>query len=291
VIETAGGLPAAAVVAPSFPPRWLAAAAILNGGALAGVKLRQFFWQRKVWAMLAAAGLIAVALLLIRPDGRVHVYALDVGTGSAVLVRTASGHQILIDAGPDPDRLAQAMGRALPPTARVIDCWLIIGGRRVNIGAATAVLNRFQVSSIQIADPDPWSATLRGLVQQAQSTGIPVGSGNQPVSLDGVIVSLASDGRSWLIHAGRAVVAVVPPETSWLSLPVDLDGAIFTGGGPPEWQGPGQGFSVIQVAANSRQGLPVRAVVQALAGAPLLRTDRLGTLELFADDGRFRSAP
>lgn len=288
VIETAGGLPAAAVVAPYFPPRWLAAAAILNGGALAGVKLRQFFWQRKVWAMLAAAGLIAVSLLLVRPDGRVHVYALDVGTGSAVLVRTASGHQVLIDAGPDPDRFAQAMGRVLPPTARVIDCWLITGGRRDNIGAATAVLTRFQVSTIQIADPDPWSATLRGLVQQAQSAGIPVGSGNQPISLDGVTVSLATDGRSWLVHTGRGVLAIVPPETSWLSLPGDLDGAIFTSGGPAEWHGPGQGFSVIQVAANSRQGLPVRAVLHALAGAPLFRTDRLGTLELVADDGRFR---
>ena len=172
----------------------------------------------------------------------------------------------------------------------MIDCWLITGGRRDNIGAATAVLNRFQVSTIQIADPDPWSATLRGLVQQAQSAGIPVGSGNQPVSVDGVTVSLAADGRSWLVHAGRAVVAIVSPETSWLSLPGDLDGAIFTSGGPADWQGPGQGFSVIQVAANSRQGLPVRAVLHALAGAPLLRTDRLGTLELSADDGRFEPA-
>src|SRR5438445_1311523 len=83
VIEGAGSLPLAAIVMPYFPPGWLAAAAILNGGALVGVKLRQFFWQRKVWAALAAAGLIVIALLLIRPDGRVHVYALDVGTGSA----------------------------------------------------------------------------------------------------------------------------------------------------------------------------------------------------------------
>ena len=125
VVETAGSVPYAAVVTPYFPSRWLAAAAILNGGALAGVKLRQFFWQRKVWAAMAVAGLIAVALLLVRPDGRVHVYALDVGTGSAVLIRTPNGHQILVDAGPDADRFAQAIGRALPPTARTIDLWLI----------------------------------------------------------------------------------------------------------------------------------------------------------------------
>jgi competence protein ComEC len=290
VVETTGSLPLAAIVTPYFPARWLAAAAILNGGALAGVKLRQFFWQRKVWALLAGTGLIAVALLLIRPDGRVHVYALDVGTGSAVLVRTANGHQILIDAGPDADRFAQAIGRVLPPTARTIDCWLITGGRRPDIGAGAAVLKRFHVDSIVVADSDAWTASLRAVVQQAQAMGIRVTAANGPIAIDGVALSLAGDSSSWLIQAGRAVVAVVPPQTSWQSLPANLNGAIFTAGGPLEWQGPGQGFGVIQVASASRDGLPARALMQALHGAPVYRTDRLGTLELFAEGGRFRPA-
>jgi beta-lactamase superfamily II metal-dependent hydrolase len=290
VIEAAGSLPLAAVVAPHFPARWLAAAMIFNGGALAGVRLRQFFWRKKVWAVLGAAGLATVALLLIRPDGRVHVYALDVGTGSAVLVRTANGHQVLIDAGPDADRFAQAIGRALPPTARTIDVWLITGGRRVNTGAAAAALSRFQIESMIIADPDPWSASLRTLVQQAQSAGLRVAPANGPVVVDGVALSLASDGRSWLIQVGPAVVAVVPPETNWQSLPSGVDGAIFTSGGPPEWQGPGQGVSVIQVTSNSRDGLPVRALLRALTGAPLYRTDRVGTVELIETEGSFSPA-
>jgi competence protein ComEC len=287
VVETAGSLPAAAIVMPHFPPRWLAAAAILNGGALAGVKLRQFFWQRKIWALLAATGLIAVAILLIRPDGRVHVYALDIGTGSAVLIRTPNGHQVLIDAGPDADRFAQAIGQVLPPTARTIDCWLITGGRRPDIGASAAVLKRFAVDSIVIADPDAWTASLRSLVQQAQAVGIRVTAANGPIAVDGVALSLAGDGRSWLIQAGRAVLGVVSPQTSWQSLPADLDGAIFTAGGPLVWQGPGQGFSIVQVAAISRDGLPVRAVLQALGGAAIDRTDRLGTVELVAAGSQF----
>jgi hypothetical protein len=101
------------------------------------------------------------------PDGQVHFYDLDVGTGSALLVRTANGHQILLDAGSDADKFAQAIGRALPPTARTIDIWLITGGRRVNLGAAAAVLGRFRIGSIVVADPDPWTATVRAVVQQA----------------------------------------------------------------------------------------------------------------------------
>jgi len=291
VVDTFGALPAAAIVAPYFPSRWLAAAAILNGGALAGVKLRHFFWRKKVWAALGAAGLAVIALLLIRPDGRVHVYALDVGTGSAVLVRTPNGHQVLIDGGPDADRFSQSIGRVLPPTARTIDLWLITGGRRNNIGAGSAILNRFQVGAIQVADPDPWSATLRAVVQQAQADGIPVASGDQPLALDGVQLSLASDAQSWLIQAGQGAVAVVSPQTSWPSLPSGLDGAIFTSGGPLDWQGPGQGFSAIQVAASSRDGLPTRAFLQAVASASVYRTDRLGTVELIEAGGAFSSSP
>jgi beta-lactamase superfamily II metal-dependent hydrolase len=251
------------------------------------VRLRQFFWRKKVWLVLGVASLATVALLLIRPDGRVHVYALDVGTGSAVLVRTANGHQVLIDAGPDADKLTQALGRALPPTARMIDVWLITGGRRVDIGAAPAILGRFQIGAIVIADPDPWSASLRALVQQAQSGSVRVAPAAGAFELDGVRVSLASDGRSWLIQAGRAVLAVVPPETSWPSLPAGVDVAVFTSGGPTEWQGPGQALSVIQVSSNSRDGLPVRAFLQGLTGAPVYRTDRIGTVELIASSSRF----
>src|SRR2546428_7622763 len=102
VIEHAGSLPLAAVVMPYFPPRWLAVAAILNGGALLGIKLRQLFWQRKVWAALGAGTLAVVALLLIAPDGRVHVYALDVGTGSAGPVRPGDRHHELVEGRPRP---------------------------------------------------------------------------------------------------------------------------------------------------------------------------------------------
>ena len=289
VIESLGSLPVAAITLPYFPPRWLAAAVILNGGTLAGLRLRQFFWRKKVWLALALAALATVVLLLIRPDARVHVYALDVGTGSAVLVRTANGHQVLIDGGPDADTFTQAMGRSLPPTARTIDIWLITGGRRVNTGASGTVLSRFRIGSIVIADPDPWSASVRAIVQEAQSGGIPVVPVSGALEVDGVRLSQASDGRSWLIQTGNAMLAVVPPETPWTSLPTGVSGAVFTSGGPSKWEGPGQGISVMQVSSNSRAGPPVRAVLRALTGAPLYRTDRLGTVELVPDGAAFRA--
>jgi hypothetical protein len=138
-----------------------------------------------------------------------------------------------------------------------------------------------------IADPDPWSATVRALLQQAQAGGIRVGPVSGTLEVDGVRLSQASDGQSWLIQTRSALLAVVPPQTSWQTLPPGVNGAIFTSGGPPQWQGPGHGFSVVEVAANSRDGLPVRAFLNALTGAPLYRTDRVGTVELTATASQF----
>jgi len=83
------------------------------------------------------------------------------------------------------DRFAQAIGQVLPPTARNIDYWLITGGRRPDIGAGTAVLKRFHVESIVVVDPDAWTVSLRGLVQQAQAAGIRVtGSAGRSPSME-----------------------------------------------------------------------------------------------------------
>jgi len=205
---------------------------VVNGGALLGIKLRLLFWQRRAWAVIGAACLLAVSLLLIRPDGQVHVYALDVGTGSGVLVRTGGGAQVLFDGGPDPDPFAQAIGRALPPTARELKAWIITGGRRLNLGAASAVMMRFQVDSIIVADPDPWTPTLRSVIQQASLDGIPTRIGAQALELDGVAIRPLDAGQTWIVQSGSASLAIIPAATSWHAFPTGLSSAIFTGGGP-----------------------------------------------------------
>jgi hypothetical protein len=291
VVRFCGSLPGAALVMPYFPARWLAAAGVVNGGALLGIKLRLYFWQRKVWAMIGAACLLATGLLLIKPDGQVHVYALDVGTGSGVLVRSGSGAQVLFDGGPDADPFAQAIGRALPPTARELKAWVITGGRRLNLGAAAAVMARFQVDSIIVADPDPWTPTLRAVIQQAALNGIPTRIGAQPVALDGVAMRPLEDGRTWLIQSGVARLAIVPADTSLHAFPPGLSSAVFTGGGPAIWdESLGPCLAVIQVAVHSRDGLPARALVNSLRSCQLLRADGAGNVELLQVGRGFSAA-
>ena len=290
VIEVTAAAPGASLTMPYFPPRWIAAAAILNGGALAAVKLRRFFWQRRVWAGIAGGAVIMSALLLVQPDGKVHVYALDVGTGSAVLIRTPSGQQILFDGGPDETRFAQAIGRALPPTARSLRLWILTGGRRAQIGAAQAVMARFHIDQLLVADPDGWTPSLRMIVAAAGQAGIPVTADTVPPAVDGVTLRPVSDGKTWLVGAQGAVLAIIPSDTGWASYPGGVRAAIFTDGGPQAWSPSERGdLAVIQVATQSRDGLPARGFLRDLSPAAVLRTDRVGTVELVILGSRFGS--
>ena len=76
-------------------------------------------------------------------------------------------------------------------------------------------------------------------------------------------------------------MAVVTPACTWEQLPPGVPGAIFTEGGPQEWDDPGaRTFAVIQVAKGDRAGLPARAFLSGLGSSTVLRTDRLGTVEV-----------
>ena len=69
------------------------------------------------------AGLIIVPLVVLAglswaaavaaPDGRVHVFILDVGQGDAVLVQRGQ-MQVLVDGGPDPERICLELGERMP---------------------------------------------------------------------------------------------------------------------------------------------------------------------------------
>ena len=51
---------------------------------------------------------------LAAPDGKLNITLLDVGNGDGILVQTPSGRNLLIDGGPSPSKLSDALGRRLP---------------------------------------------------------------------------------------------------------------------------------------------------------------------------------
>ena len=125
--------PAAADPDPPPPGRW---------AGVAGVA----FHPLSVAASIGAV-LLLVALLG-RPDGRLHVTALDIGQGDAILVTAPSGARMLIDGGPDPDLTLRRLGEVMPFWDRRIDVVLLTHPHEDHVAGLVEVLRRFEVRRI-----------------------------------------------------------------------------------------------------------------------------------------------
>ena len=118
-----------AVVAPAYAPRLR-----LAGWAVLGV--------------LAFAGLLSLAALLSRPDGRLSVAVLDIGQGDSILVSSPGGAQVLIDGGPDGALLADRLGSRMPFRDRTIELVVLTHPHRDHLAGLTEVLRRYEVKAV-----------------------------------------------------------------------------------------------------------------------------------------------
>ena len=100
-------------------------------------------------------GALAIAVLLVagatRPDGRAHVVVLDVGQGDAILVTGPTGGRMLVDGGPDADRLLVALDARVPPWDRRIDLIVLTHPHEDHVGGLPLVLERYRVG--QVVEP------------------------------------------------------------------------------------------------------------------------------------------
>ena len=81
--------------------------------------------SRAAVAGLIVAVAVAGGVVAARPAASPRVSILDVGQGDAILVEGSRGGRLLIDGGPDPDRLLVALDRRIPPWDRRIDAVIL----------------------------------------------------------------------------------------------------------------------------------------------------------------------
>jgi competence protein ComEC len=100
--------------------------------------------------LFIAAGIIAALAINIvstLPDGKLHVYFLDVGQGDSALVRTPSNRFILIDGGPD-DSVLRGVGAVMPFYERRIDLVILTHPHPDHINGLVEVLKRYTVDTV-----------------------------------------------------------------------------------------------------------------------------------------------
>ena len=97
--------------------------------------------------------LLIVAILvwsaaLTMPDGRLHVSFLDVGQGDAIAIRLPNGQDILIDGGPDPQRITLELSKKLPFWDRTIDLVICTQPQADHVTGLVEVLHRYKVEHV-----------------------------------------------------------------------------------------------------------------------------------------------
>ncbi len=104
--------------------------------------------ERILAIVLGGAVVVVAAAAIHRPDGHVRVTVLDVGQGDAILVEGENGGRLLVDGGPDPDRLIVALDGAVPPWDRRIDVLVLSHPHEDHVAGLPALLERYRVGRI-----------------------------------------------------------------------------------------------------------------------------------------------
>jgi competence protein ComEC len=135
---------------------------------------------RHIGGGLAATVVALILLIANRPDGSVHLTMLDVGQGDAILVEGDRGGRLLVDGGPDPDRLLVELDAHIPPWDRRIDLVILTHPHEDHVAGLPLLLDRYRVDTVMepgMAGPGPgyraWQAELRvrGTTAGRLSTG------------------------------------------------------------------------------------------------------------------------
>ena len=166
--------------------------------------------SRADWAVLVVGGLAALVWVAAAsvPDNNLHVTFLDVGQGDATLVQTPSGHNILIDGGPDPVPLLEELGKRLPSWNRRIDLVVLSHPHSDHVGGLPAVLERYQVKTVLQGDT-PHSSPI-------------LDEWNQRLADLGTKVKIAEAGQ--MFAAGSATLEVLnPPQPRLAGTRSDVD--------------------------------------------------------------------
>jgi competence protein ComEC len=164
-------------LAPAPPPR---------EGHLPVGMLRRFLRPR--WVVLASVALLAGISLASLPDGRLHLTALDIGQGDAILIESPSGRIVLIDGGPDPELTLRRLGADLPFFQRHIDLMVLTHPHQDHVAGLVEVMARFRVGMlIHAGIPFDNPAYARLLTDAGREPGLRVvlGRTGQRLRIDG----------------------------------------------------------------------------------------------------------
>jgi competence protein ComEC len=158
---------------------------------------------------LLIAAILVWSAALTMPDDRLHVSFLDVGQGDAILIQTPSGQDILIDGGPDSQRINLELSERLPFWDRTIDLVVCTQPHADHVTGLIDVLQRYKVK--QVLDPGVSydSAIYQEWLRLIEDKEIEYG--------------IAWSGQEIDLGNGIKIEVLNPPESLWEGTSDDVD--------------------------------------------------------------------
>jgi competence protein ComEC len=276
-------------------------------------------WQPS-W-VLSAAGLafgcaaLLWANLLGGTAARLTVAVLDVGQGDAILITTPSGHRILVDGGPSPSALLNALGRELPSGSRRIDLVVLTHPQEDHVAGLPAANERYEVRAAAhngaervLPSYSAWLEALKksetplvrlsaGQVARAGEVAIEVlgppeqqiEGGADEANNNSVVLRVRYRDVSFLLTGDLAFRGEEALLAGW----GDLHATVLKVGHHGSDGASGADFiaavrpvvAVISTGEDNSFGHPAPSTLLRLSGTPVYRTDRNGTVR-FQTDGR-----
>jgi len=109
--------------------------------------------------LLLVVAILVWSVVLTMPDDKLHVSFLDVGQGDAILIQTPNRQNILIDGGPEPQKVNLELSKKLPFWDRTIDLMVCTQPQADHITGLVEVLQRYKVR--QVLEPEmPYDSSI-----------------------------------------------------------------------------------------------------------------------------------
>jgi competence protein ComEC len=150
---------------------------------------------------------VAGSVIAARPNGVAKVTILDVGQGDAILIEGSRGGRLLVDGGPDPNRLLVALDRRIPPWDRRIDSVILSHPHEDHVAGLAVLLERYQVDRVLepgMRGPGPgYSAWVDRLTSRRGPVRLGIAAGDR-LAVDEIALQV--------LWPARGSVSVDPPD-------------------------------------------------------------------------------
>ena len=197
---------------------------------------------------LVVAVAVAGAVVITRPAGLARITILDVGQGDAILIEGSRGGRLLVDGGPDPDRLLVELDRRIPPWDRRLDAVVLSHPHEDHVAGLALLLDRYRVERVfepGMRGPGPgYAAWVDRLARPGAPARLSIGAGDR-VSVDevamrvlwpvrGQVPAEPPDAGSGINNVSVVLLGTIGERRFLLTGDVeeDVDPSLLTGGLP-----------------------------------------------------------